>query len=147
MLWDRVLCLWLTWIAMDLRVYSIFYFKPFSTVCHEVLLEKLNYGLDEPLFGGAQRPERAESSRHDLRHRRLWTSGNSFSLWGWLSTGCLRRLWSSPPWRPDPRLTGLGGPARAGKLDQMTHHPQLFCLLPSSKKGYKDIIIPVFLLY
>ncbi|KAK4826088.1 hypothetical protein QYF61_005047 [Mycteria americana] len=35
-------------IAMDLRVYSIFYFKAFNTVCHKILIEKLmKYGLDE----------------------------------------------------------------------------------------------------
>jgi len=33
---------------MDLRVYSIFYFKAFNTVCCKVLIEKLmKYGLDE----------------------------------------------------------------------------------------------------
>ena len=31
----------------------------------------------------------------------LWTSGNTFSLWGWWSTGtgCPGRLWSLHPWR------------------------------------------------
>ena len=31
----------------------------------------------------------------------LWTSGNTFSLWGWSSTGtsCPERLWNFPPWR------------------------------------------------
>lgn len=60
--------------------------------------------------------------------------------------GCLRRLWNSPPWRHDPRQTALGGPAKAGRLDQMTVQPQPFCL-PSSKKDYEEIIISVLLMY
>lgn len=45
---------------MDLRIYSIFYFKAFSTVYHKVLVEKLmKYGLVEPLFSGAQREQKA----------------------------------------------------------------------------------------
>ena len=30
-----------------------------------------------------------------------WTSGNTFSLWGWpsIGTGCPERLWSLCPWR------------------------------------------------
>lgn len=48
---------------MDLRIYSIFYFKAFSTVCHKGLIEKLmKYGLVEPLFSGAQREQKAVST-------------------------------------------------------------------------------------
>ena len=49
----------------------------------------------------------------------LWTSGNTFSLWGWLSTGtgCPGKWWSRSipkPFCQCPGQLALGGPAWAG---------------------------------
>lgn len=53
---------------MGLRVYPIFYFKAFSTVCHKVLIGKLmKYGLDEPLFSGAQRQSRKQQAQSETQ--------------------------------------------------------------------------------
>ena len=64
----------------------------------------------------------------------LWTSGNTFLLWGWLTTGtdCPERSRSLPLWRyPKAAWTGPGGPDWAGRSSQVTSRgpfqPPEFC--------------------
>ena len=70
----------------------------------------------------------------------LWTSGNTFSLWGWPRTGtsCPERLWIlllediQKLSRHGPGQLTLRGHAWTGGLDQMTSrdpfHPWSFCV-------------------
>ena len=69
----------------------------------------------------------------------LWISGNTFLLWGWLSTGtgCPERFWSLLPWGYSKAIwirswaTGSRWPCLSRRLDQMTsrgpRQPQPFC--------------------
>lgn len=52
----------------------------------------------------------------------VWSSGNTFALWRWLSTGtgCLEKCWNLPPWIQghSARQPFLSGPAWTGGMDQ-----------------------------